>query len=79
MVETVDDTMWEGTTCVECQVGTYEYDREDCSCHISPPCVTCVDAVLECDFCGDWPPNGTPKDEKVEAIWEAVQAMARGR
>lgn len=25
---------------------------ENCSCHISPPCGSCLDVVLTCDECG---------------------------
>ena len=25
---------------------------DNCSCHISPPCGSCVDAPLTCHFCG---------------------------
>ena len=33
--------------------GVLEYERvEDCYCHISPPCSSCVDAPLRCPKCG---------------------------
>lgn len=25
---------------------------DDCSCHISPPCTSCVESNLRCDDCG---------------------------
>ncbi len=31
---------------------------EHCSCHINPPCQTCVEAPLECDECGEQPETG---------------------
>lgn len=43
----------EGSSCPEGCGGTLEYKRvDDCSCHISPPCNSCVDAPLVCDKCG---------------------------
>lgn len=44
----------EGDLCA-CGLGRFTYIREgDCSCHISPPCSSCVDAPLRCDACGDY-------------------------
>lgn len=43
----------EGDECTFCEKGVLEYVRKgECSCHISPPCQSCVDSVLECDYCG---------------------------
>lgn len=33
--------------------GTYYAVRQDaCSCHLAPPCTSCVEAPLICDKCG---------------------------
>lgn len=45
--------MEEGDRCPECTEGVLEYIRQDvCSCHINPPCFSCVDAPLGCPSCG---------------------------
>lgn len=28
-------------------------EPENCSCHINPPCSSCVNAPFVCDTCGD--------------------------
>jgi hypothetical protein len=34
--------------------GLLEYKRQgSCECHISPPCISCVDAPLVCTECGE--------------------------
>lgn len=46
----------EGDKCVhsDCD-GLFEYIRQgQCSCHISPPCSSCVDAPLVCNKCGEY-------------------------
>lgn len=46
----------EGDKCTysDCD-GMFEYIREgQCSCHISPPCSSCVDAPLICNKCGEY-------------------------
>jgi hypothetical protein len=42
----------EGDQCKECSIGVMEIEVENCSCHISPPCSSCVDAPLVCNKCG---------------------------
>lgn len=32
--------------------GQYENYTEDCSCHINPPCGSCLESNLECNKCG---------------------------
>ena len=35
--------------------GTYEYEEsENCSCHISPPCDSCLEVELICSDCGEY-------------------------
>lgn len=43
-----------GADCPDCEVGTLEVKdvSEHCSCHIDPPCYTCVNAPLVCLGCG---------------------------
>ena len=49
-----DIILEEGDLCPSCGEGVLEIQRVgDCSCHISPPCVVCVEAPLICQFCGD--------------------------
>ena len=44
----------EGDRCPACDSGSMQFARkEECSCHISPPCWACTNAVLRCDEC-DW-------------------------
>lgn len=46
----------EGDKCMhsDCD-GLFEYIRQgQCSCHISPPCSSCVDAPLVCNKCGEY-------------------------
>lgn len=42
----------EGDTCLNCNKGIFIYQIENCSCHINPPCPSCVNAKLECSYCG---------------------------
>jgi hypothetical protein len=43
----------EGLSCTDedCD-GTFEYVTENCSCHINPPCESCINATLACTKCG---------------------------
>ena len=44
----------EGGKCPFCEKGHLQYEEvEECSCHVSPPCFACVDAILICDSCGE--------------------------
>ena len=43
--------MNEGDLCPICGLGYLEYISINCSCHISPPCSSCVEAKLTCDKC----------------------------
>jgi hypothetical protein len=43
----------DGDECPDCRLGTLRYEPDGkCSCHRSAPCWACVEAKLECDFCG---------------------------
>jgi len=44
----------EGETCNrENCTGVIEYqESENCSCHISPPCSSCLSVALHCPDCG---------------------------
>lgn len=48
-------TYEEGMDCIEDNcIGSLEYIRQDsCSCHINPPCSSCVNAPLTCNKCGE--------------------------
>lgn len=52
---TMDGYLEEGDFCPECrgtQLYLLEYIRvNSCSCHINPPCSSCVDAPLLCPEC----------------------------
>lgn len=51
----------EGSDCPTGCGGTLEAVRgPDCSCHISPPCSSCVEDYVECDDCGWRLPDGLP-------------------
>ena len=41
----------EGERCPECG-GIAVFKIVNCSCHISPPCNACVNAMPECEKCG---------------------------
>jgi rRNA maturation protein Nop10 len=47
----------EGDTCPECG-GTMEliFPAENCSCHLSAPCIACENNVPKCPDCG-WSEN----------------------
>lgn len=36
-----------------CDGVMYRYDESNCSCHISPPCNNCVNAIYACDKCDE--------------------------
>lgn len=39
----------EGDKCPECSNGKFKYVREgSCTCHISPPCSSCVNQIIVC-------------------------------
>jgi hypothetical protein len=43
----------EGDSCPDCEIGTLRYPpANNCSCHLSAPCNSCLDVVLTCDKCG---------------------------
>ena len=43
----------EGSKCPECDDGFVELsESENCSCHLSAPCSSCLDRVLMCSSCG---------------------------
>lgn len=43
----------EGDKCPDCKIGSFYYPpAENCSCHISPPCASCMAVVLTCRICG---------------------------
>lgn len=62
----------EGGNCPSCAKGSMQYMSENCSCHISPPCGSCVDAPLECDSCGEAVEKQTPAAEpcKADYLWK---------
>ena len=42
----------EGDICPSCHKGKMDYAApENCSCHIAPPCSSCMDRPLECSLC----------------------------
>ena len=59
--------MTEGDPCPQCGESTVK-EIENCSCHISPPCSACVDALLFCRKCGweDEPIKYEPSTVSVE-------------
>lgn len=47
------DDIEEGSPCPIGCGGMLEVAQgENCSCHISPPCLSCIDTGLVCDECG---------------------------
>lgn len=42
-----------GDKCPNCDGILELVPQGDCSCHISPPCHNCVEAVLICSECGE--------------------------
>jgi hypothetical protein len=53
----------EGDSCPCCEEGVLIFKTVNCSCHISPPCNSCLEGNLECDFCGEFFPEGMHKVE----------------
>ena len=56
-----------GDVCPNCGHGELAVTptEECCTCHISPPCMSCSFPKVECDFCGYEPwrgENGVRKD-----------------
>lgn len=48
-----DNDLEEGDLCPECKLGIMSYLKvENCSCHISPPCIQCMNNPLICNHCG---------------------------
>lgn len=46
----------EGDWCPHCATGKLGFGEvKDCSCHISPPCGSCVENPLVCLECGEDP------------------------
>ena len=64
----------EGGKCPECD-GTLEYlPVENCRCHISPPCSSCVNNPLTCNQCGweeDPPDVGREINDQIydPSVW----------
>jgi hypothetical protein len=59
----------EGETCGRdgCK-GVIEYQKPDnCSCHISPPCHSCVSVALHCPEC-DWEAEEEPFNDHVLTV-----------
>jgi hypothetical protein len=55
----------EGDHCPNCTLGTIKYEQESCYCHRgNPPCSNCVNAWLECTYCG-W----LPEDDLEIGTW----------
>lgn len=44
---------------------------ENCSCHISPPCNSCVESKPECEYCGC---NETPNSLMISE-WAALYGL----
>ena len=56
----------EGGRCPECYIDKlgrlYRSKSENCSCHINPPCGSCMAVYLVCDECG-WEDDKTSEGE----------------
>lgn len=64
----------EGQLCPECKIGDLFYPKvENCSCHISPPCSSCVDNKLTCDDCG-WEEPEIINEEKYRCVGDGISA-----
>lgn len=51
----------EGDVCPACEDGSLDVVQgRDCSCHLSPPCSSCVEDGLLCDACGWRSGDGWP-------------------
>ena len=63
----------EGDPCPHCGDGRLEFTAgPDCSCHLNPPCSSCVDDGLICGSC-DW-----RKSDGAPAEWYTEQRMLLG-
>jgi len=52
MIPPSKQAMDEGSTCPSCGLGKLHFkEPENCFCHISAPCIKCVDAPLVCPEC----------------------------
>lgn len=86
----MSDELEEGCDCPEGCGGAMELATKSCSCHISPPCDSCVEGRLECSGCGfewsseDKTPTGNRSDSydpewgtssNAVEIKEAMQEM----
>lgn len=45
------DILVEGDKCPECNGTLVSSEVDNCSCHINPPCVNCVENTIECNKC----------------------------
>lgn len=44
----------EGLLCPYCECGTIEINTPDeCTCFVNPPCDSCIDRGLKCNYCGE--------------------------
>lgn len=58
----------EGDACPACEEGSLKVVRgRDCSCHLNPPCISCVEDCLKCDGCGWRSGDGWPEAASPEA------------
>ena len=48
----MDNIDFEGAACPHCETDMEIVRHEVCSCHINPPCSSCVDSKVECPSCG---------------------------
>lgn len=64
----MNENFYEGGNCKSCEKGILVYPKvENCSCHIHPPCSSCVDNKLTCDLCG-WEEPEITNEEKYRHI-----------
>lgn len=61
-------TIEEGSPCPECATPVVSAPSKNCSCHISPPCSSCVDAGYKCPDCG-WDNSPILRDEDGPNDW----------
>lgn len=64
----------EGDKCKSCEKGFLIYPKvENCSCHINPPCSSCVDNKLTCDNCG-WEEPEIKNEETYQHVGGGIIA-----
>ncbi len=49
----------ESDKCPYCDEGILDHVSINCSCHISPPCDSCLEGNLKCNECGEFFKHGT--------------------